>query len=222
MPLSHTIKMDGIASWSLQAFKTCPGARNRDGSPVEVCAGCYARNNMYRIKNVKRLREQNRQEWKKNDWVQVMTSRLSGMEYFRWFDSGDIYCKALAEKILAVMKATPWCRHWLPTRSYKFEKIERVLREMEELPNVAVRRSGDYVNRIQPGCGSVVITSANEAPADVFLCRANPKCGDCRACWDKSIPVIAYSAKGSLKNAAPQQINVRYPNGAGPTREKAA
>ena len=37
--------------------------------------------------------------------------------------AGDLYSLALAEKVLEVMRRTPWCNHWLPTRMHKFEKF---------------------------------------------------------------------------------------------------
>jgi hypothetical protein len=81
--------------------------------------------------SVKAPREHNREDWKHSDWVDVMVAELDNDRYFRWFDSGDLYSLALAEKVLEVMRRTPWCNHWLPTRMHKFEKFRPVLAEME-------------------------------------------------------------------------------------------
>jgi hypothetical protein len=74
-----------------------------------------------------------------------MVAELDNDRYFRWFDSGDVYSLKLAEKILAVMQATPWVKHWLPTRMHKFIKFHAVFAAMESLPNVVVRYSSDSV-----------------------------------------------------------------------------
>ena len=120
--ISKTSKLDGIQSWSLEAGTTCPGSIG-----AQACEGCYAKGGNYRFKNVKAPREFNRKDWKRDGWVNDMVGALKGKPYFRWFDSGDVYCKGLAEKIEQVIKLTPWTIHWLPTRSYKFDKIRTVL-----------------------------------------------------------------------------------------------
>jgi hypothetical protein len=120
--LSKASKMPG-RSWSLQALDTCPASRKPDGSLVDACSGCYATKGNYRFKNVKAPREHNREDWKRSEWVDDMVSELDNDRYFRWFDSGDVYDVRLAYKILEVMKRTPWCNHWLPTRMHKFAKV---------------------------------------------------------------------------------------------------
>ena len=90
-------------SWSLQALDTCPASRDKNGELVPACAGCYAVGGNYRFKNVKSVREENRKEWKRDDWAQDMIEEMNlNDRFFRWFDSGDIYSIRLAEKILEV------------------------------------------------------------------------------------------------------------------------
>jgi hypothetical protein len=132
-----------------------------------------------------------------------MVKELDSDRYFRWFDSGDLYSLALAEKVLEVMQRTPWVRHWLPTRMHKFPKFRMVLDQMRTLDNVAVRFSADSVNgEFIPGLhGSVIGPSADtfQERAGASLCRAyehGGKCSGCRACWDKSIELICYPAHG--------------------------
>jgi hypothetical protein len=130
-----------------------------------------------------------------------MVQALDSDRYFRWFDSGDIYSLGLAEKILEVMKRTPWCKHWLPTRMHKFPKFALVLREMAALPNVSVRFSsdsvtGDYKKGLH---GSVITPTPDQIPAGATLCEAyahGGKCNGCRACYDKTVKTIAYPAHG--------------------------
>lgn len=198
--LSKTSKLDGIKSWSLQARTTCP-ASVENGELVPACQGCYATQGNYRFANVKGPREANQLDWQRIDWTDDMAKALDDSRYFRWFDSGDMYSLALAEKILEVMQRTPWCNHWLPTRMHKFPKFRAVLEAMQALPNVMVRPSSDSVTGeyLKGTHGSVIVPTAEAVPAGAQLCHAydnGGKCSGCRACWDKSVPVVAYPAHG--------------------------
>jgi len=201
MKISVTSKLDGIRSWSLQALETCPGSIAAPGELVDACKGCYATTGNYRFENVKAPRRHNKEDWQRLAWCDDMVAELNKDRFFRWFDSGDMYTLALAEKILEVMKRTPWVSHWLPTRMYKFPKFRQVLAEMQALPNVSVRFSsdsitGDYKKKLH---GSVIIPTAADIKPGMTLCRAyenEGKCSGCRACYDKKVKVIAYPAHG--------------------------
>lgn len=202
--LSKTSKLDGILSWSLQARDTCP-ASVENGELVDACKGCYAVGGNYRFPNVKAPREFNRLDWQRLEWIDDMVKSLDSSRYFRWFDSGDMYALGLAEKILEVMKRTPWVKHWLPTRMHKFPKYRLVLESMKSLDNVSVRFSSDSVTGqyIDGLHGSVIIPTPNDVKTNMTLCQAyanNGKCNGCRACYDKSIPLIAYPAHGKAMN----------------------
>lgn len=199
--LSKTSKLDGIMSWSLQALETCPGSKNKDGSLVDACSGCYATTGNYRFKNVKAPREFNKKDWKREAWVSEMVQALDSSRYFRWFDSGDVYDIQLAEKILQVMALTPWVKHWIPTRMEKFPKYKAVFQAMRAMDNVAVRFSSDSVTGeyVQGLHGSVIIPDSSKVEEGMTLCKAyenEGKCNGCRACYDKAVPVIAYPAHG--------------------------
>jgi hypothetical protein len=199
--LSVTSKLDGIRSWSLNALDTCPGSIAAPGELVDACKGCYATTGNYRFKNVRAPRDYNKKDWQRLNWVDDMVTALDSDRYFRWFDSGDMYTLALAEKILEVMHRTPWVKHWLPTRMHKFPKFRDVLTRMQSLPNVAVRVSsdsvtGDYIKGLH---GSVIIPDASKVKRGMTLCQAydnEGKCNGCRACYDKKVKVIAYPAHG--------------------------
>jgi hypothetical protein len=155
------------------------------------------------MNSVKAPREFNRADWQRIEWVDDMVAELEKDRYFRWLDSGDLYSLALAEKVLEVMTRTPWCRHWLPTRMHKFPKFLQVLRAMQALDNVSVRFSADSITgEYIPGLhGSVIGPSADtfQDHPGASLCRAyehDGKCSGCRACWDKTIPLICYPAHG--------------------------
>jgi hypothetical protein len=199
--ISKTSKLDGVRSWSLVARDTCPGSIGADGSLVAACAGCYAVGGNYRYPNVKLPRVENREDWKRPEWVADMVATLQNDRFFRWFDSGDMYAVGLAEKILEVMTRTPWVRHWLPTRMHKFSKFRPVLARMQALPNVMVRPSSDsVVGEYVPGLhGSTIVPAIDAVPDGVTLCHAATnagKCGACRACYSKDVAVIAYVAHG--------------------------
>lgn len=188
-------------SWSLEAISTCPAAKTKDGELVPACKGCYATTGNYNFPNVKAPRQHNREDWKKDTWVSAMVKELDNDRYFRWFDSGDMYDLRLAHKMLEVMQATPWVRHWLPTRMHKFAKFAAVIEQMQALPNVVVRLSGDGINGeiIEGAAVSTIIPHVEDATPAMTVCEAyerDGKCGDCRACWDKETPVIAYPAHG--------------------------
>jgi len=197
--LSKTSKLDGIMSWSLQALDTCPGSKDSLGELVPACQGCYATTGNYRFANVKKPREFNREDWKRDDWIDDMVKALDSSRYFRWFDSGDMYDVKLAYKILQVMEVTPHCKHWLPTRMHKFDKFKHAITRMQSLPNVVVRFSSDSVTgeRIE-GLNTSTIFS-DTLPVGATECQAyqhEGKCSGCRACYDKSVSVIAYKAHG--------------------------
>ena len=197
--LSKTSKLDGILSWSLQALDTCPGSKDSTGNLVPACQGCYATTGNYRFANVKKPREFNREDWKRDSWVSDMVQSLENSRYFRWFDSGDMYDLRLAERILMVMVRTPHVKHWLPTRMHKFSKFKSVINNMQGLPNVVVRFSSDSVTGgLIEGLNTSTIFS-DTLPDGAFECKAyqhEGKCNGCRACYDKTVQVIAYKAHG--------------------------
>lgn len=198
--LSKTSKLDGILSWSLQALDTCQGSINPVTKElVPACSGCYATTGNYRFANVKKPREFNKEDWKRDAWVNDMAQALENSRFFRWFDSGDMYDLRLAEKIYEVMKLTPWVKHWLPTRMYKFSKYDQVINAMMKLENVVVRLSSDSVTgEIINGLTTSTIFS-DTLPTGAFECKAyehGGRCNGCRACYSKDVQVVAYKAHG--------------------------
>ena len=199
--LSKTSKLDGILSWSLQALETCPASKNKDGSLVDACKGCYATTGFYQFAPAKNARAYNKEDFKRDTWVSEMAIGLDSSRYFRWFDSGDMFSLELANKILEVMKATPWCKHWLPTRMYKFKKFHSVIAKMQALDNVVVRFSSDSVQGAAiPGLTtSTIFSEETQLPDNATICRAyehDGKCNGCRACYNKDVPLIAYKSHG--------------------------
>lgn len=189
-------------SWSLQALDTCPASKDAQGELVPACKGCYAVGGNYRFPNVKAPREHNKEDWKRSDWVADMVEELDNDRYFRWFDSGDMYSLKLAHKIYEVCKATPWTKHWIPTRMHKFKKFEKILNKLNDLDNVVVRLSSDGINGeiIDHAKYSSTIIPFGTITSIKAICKApenDGKCGKCRLCWSKDVPIVAYIGHGS-------------------------
>lgn len=199
--LSKASKMP-CRSWSLEALITCPASLKADGTLVDACKGCYATTGNYRFPNVKAPRAHNKEDWKRDEWCLEMIAELDNDRYFRWFDSGDMYDIRLAKKMLEVMRATPHCNHWLPTRMHKFPKFARVINSMSMLENVTIRLSsdsvlGDILDTSLPT--STIIPTLDDVTDAMVVCESGTragKCGPCRACWDKDVKTIAYIAHG--------------------------
>ncbi len=185
-----------VGSWSLPAGTSCPGAKG-----AEVCEGCYAKKGMYRFPVVKNVREHNKQDYHRDNWVDDMVKEVSKYDYFRWFDSGDIETPELATKIRQVVSATQGVKHWIPTRSDKILKIKVVLdgiipphTSIGNFVGVAVRPSADNIglnNNERPGVNSYVIrdTDLFEAKRQgIFVCpvttdKTRTSCDTCTMCY---------------------------------------
>ena len=209
--LSKPSKMP-CKTWSLEAGSTCPGSIDPTTKlPLPVCAGCYAKDGFYNMPNSKLVRDLNRDDWKRDGWVDDMVLALAKQTYFRWFDSGDCYHPTLALKILQVIERTPHCKHWMPTKSYTIPKIRVVLERIKALPNASVRYSSPSITgEFTEEHGSTVVPYA-ETPTEATLCEAysrDGKCGACRACWDKDVKVIAYPAHGTRMMAKVRRLKI--------------
>ena len=199
--LSKTSKLDGILSWSLQALETCPASKNKDGTLVDACKGCYATTGNYNYPNVKLPRALIKEDLQRDAWVSDMLIALDSSRYFRFFDSGDMYSIDLAHKILELCTKATWVKFWIPTRMHKFKKFHSVLDKMQALPNVVVRFSSDSVQgQTIPGLTtSTIFSEESQLPDNATICRAyehDGKCNGCRACYNKDVPLIAYKSHG--------------------------
>lgn len=207
--LAKTSKMP-CKSWSLQALEACPGSVADGGGLVDACKGCYAVGGFYRMPGAVAARQHNREDWRRDDWVEEMVEAIGNDPYFRWFDSGDMYDLRLAYLILQVVILTPNTKHWIPTRMYKFPKFHSVITNLNARPNCVVRFSSDSV------VGDLVEGPAVPGPFESTIwpredmgfgytaawvkCKAytrGGKCGDCRACWSRDVELVVYPAHGA-------------------------
>jgi hypothetical protein len=108
--------------------------------------------------------------------------------FFRWHDSGDLQSLDHLKKIFEVCKLTPGIQHWLPTRE---ASIISCIQADEVPKNLIIRLSAHKVDgkaaTFWPWT-STVVTSEKTCPA----AEQDNKCKDCRACWDRNIPNVAY------------------------------
>jgi hypothetical protein len=206
--LGQTTKMPG-RSWGLPAGSTCPGSRDAEGRVVPVCHACYAKVGNYTYPVPRAAREFNRTDWRRDDWVEEMIQEVSMESYFRWFDSGDLYHVELGRKILAIVRATPHVKHWIPTRSHTVPRLRAVLEQIRAEPNAVVRYSSPNVDGTYDAeHGSTVIPFV-DWPTRASVCpssRQEGRCGACRACWDKNVPVIAYVGHGLVMSHMKKRI----------------
>lgn len=200
--LSQTSKMP-CKSLSLPIEETCKGRYDTNGSIKEICESCYAGKGAYNWPNSVNLKTHNLAETKKHDFVPDMINLLYKMDYFRWFDSGDVENEIMLEKLYQVCLETPHTKHWVPTKSR--DLFDQYLWEtLEALPNVKVRFSSPSKNGKYDNIhGSTAISDKSQLDGNLFLCKAksvgfkkngkpNPKkCHNCRACWHNTRP-IAY------------------------------
>lgn len=220
-------------TWSLPAFNTCPGAVNNytaysgylkdyqkfrksmhKKDQVQVCKGCYAQYGNYTFPGPIKFRKKNLIDWKRKDFVKRMIAAIKDQKYFRFFDSGDIYCVELAEKIEQIVKGCPNTKFWIPTRSDKIPAIKIVVMRIHELPNAVVRLSADNINcELRPIMlnSSVVISKPMKSKPNFLVCQSSNnegKCGDCRGCWSKNIKTIAYPAHGIAMKSVIRKMKV--------------
>jgi hypothetical protein len=117
----------------------CPGR-------TPTCSeSCYARRGRFVFPQVQERLRANFAASKRADFAPRLASELyrKGVLALRWLVSGDVYSPAFARKMTAVVQATPFCRHWVYTRSWRLPGIAAVLRELALVENVAVWYSAD-------------------------------------------------------------------------------
>jgi hypothetical protein len=164
------------------------------------CGVCYTYGHNWRYENVQRGMEARYQALDHPLWVPAMATliRKQSPLYFRWHSSGDIQSLEHLRRICEVCALTPATRHWLPTQERKI--VARYLTQYGTFPsNLCVRISAVVINSIPAtyaGCTERQASMISESPvAGAWNCPAPQQgnaCGDCRACWDRSVPLVAY------------------------------
>ena len=184
--LSAPSKMPGPA-FNLPAADCITGAKLVK-VPGSVCAGCYALKGRYRFNNVQSALRRRAASLMHPDWIDAMVALISGHEYFRWHDSGDIQSVEHLKRIFEVCKRTPDTKHWMPTREARFLR----LMDPDIIPsNLIIRMSSHMIDQgpvtFWPWT-STVSSSSKTCPAQ----DQGNKCRDCRACWDRKVANVTY------------------------------
>mgnify|MGYP003151338421 FL=1 len=183
--LSAPSKMPGPA-FNLPAAACITGAKLVK-IPGSVCHGCYALKGRYRFRNVKEALARRLAGLTHPEWIPAMVVLIDNTPWFRWHDSGDLQSVQHLINIFEVCKLTPSTMHWLPTREAKFLPLST-----DSIPkNLIIRLSGHKIDK--PAAGfwpwtSTVVTDGKSCPAK----EQGNECKDCRACWTRDVPNIAY------------------------------
>lgn len=164
-----------------------------------VCENCYARGGRYPMKNVQNALHRRMNSLADPFWVDNMVYLIKNakQKFFRWHDSGDLQGEWHLNKIVEVARQCPSVKFWLPTK--EFRMVSDWQKANGAFPdNLTVRMSAPMKeHRVHPkfGPSSMVVKDPSKNPNTFTLCKAyerQGKCGNCRACWNKSVPVVAY------------------------------
>jgi hypothetical protein len=202
--LSNTSKMPGL-SWGISA-KLCKTGAKLAKMEGTVCADCYAMKGSYSMYPAVAAAHGKRLEGYNADrgaWVAAMVRLIDGQECFRWFDSGDLQSPDMLRDILEIVRATPATKHWIATREVMFVKTVMAELYPAGLPaNVVIRVSDSKpdaklsIDRAGITGNVSQVYSKHAAPqAGAHVCPAPTQggaCGDCRACWSKSVVSVTY------------------------------
>ena len=218
--LSKPSKMNKATSFSISAEGCITGAKLAR-IPGTVCFDCYALKGAYLWSPVKKAMKYREDKLNSPQFVSEIVAEInkSRKEYHRWFDSGDVRTVAHCLKIIAVCKATPHKRHWIPTKE---RSIWQDALKMESLPdNAVVRYSAHNVDTAPPSKwaqSSAVVTDVNKAVGKLCEAYRTKKsgemvshaeykaakqsktlgklklgfCGDCTACWSRDVKTVSY------------------------------
>jgi hypothetical protein len=198
--LGEPSKMPG-SSYGIPA-QACKTGSKLAGVEGSVCSKCYALRGNYQFSSTRASQQKRLAGIEDERWVDALIVLLvakyrSGRlpPYHRWHDSGDIQSREHLAKICAVARATPWLRHWLPTKEGTM--LRDFVRDGGSIPaNLTIRLSGTMVDGPAPKAWALTSTVYSHAGQPVgHPCPARTQgneCGACRACWDAGIENIAY------------------------------
>jgi hypothetical protein len=198
--LSKTSKMPG-KSWSTPSSECQTGAllsKIKDS----VCSKCYAKRGSYMYPAVKTLRQNNYDHYIANpsNFFEEMKTIIqaeylkTGVAYFRWFDSGDLYSMEMLIDIIRIAYALPHMVFWLPTK--ELTKLSTVIKDLASrditIPdNLAIRLSvfmidADYFtldSHMKDVLQTRVISKDTTPLESEIVCYGD--CISCNyACWD--------------------------------------
>jgi len=173
--------------------------------PGSVCASCYARRfelfrpSVYagRKARLEALQKALETSEGRKQWVEAMVTLITKrqIKWFRWHDSGDLVNGYHLAMIREVASECPGTQFWLPTREKAL--VNEFVRAGNHIPeNLTIRVSAAMVDDVPPSVPEGIQTSAVHTAFPIGVeCKApdnGGKCGDCRMCWDKTVPTVSY------------------------------
>ena len=186
--LTYTTKMPG-PSYNTPASRCLTGAKLRNVKN-SVCSSCYAlKGNYKRFPKVEEALERRFQSLGHGSWIEAMATLIKKHKYFRWHDAGDIQSVKHLENIFEVCRLTPDTRHWMPTREAKFLN----LMDPNIVPsNLIIRMSSHMIDQkpVKFWPWTSTVTSGHDASCPAP--KQGNKCGNCRACWNRSVSTVSY------------------------------
>jgi len=196
--LSNPAKMPSYA-WGIptEYCKTGSKLAKIDGT---ICNKCYADKGCYVFPMVRAMYEKRYQAIFLPEWVDYMAEMLTlkyknltkSRRYHRWFDSGDVQSYEHLMKIFEVCELTPHIKYWLATREYQ---IIDMIKEEDVPKNLCLRVSATKVDGALPKFWKWTSGVHKDKRHKGKECRAyttNNNCGDCRACWSRSVKQVSY------------------------------
>ena len=186
--MTRTKKMPGL-SYSLPAWACQTGAKLRK-VPGTPCHGCYAlKGNYIRYPAIKKAQYYRLDSLGHDSWTTAMVAQIKRQKFFRWHDAGDIQSAKHLTNIFEVCSKTPATSHWLPTREAKFLN----LMDPDIVPsNLIIRMSSHMIDQkpVKFWPWTSTVTSGHDASCPAP--KQGNKCGDCRACWNRSVSSVSY------------------------------
>jgi hypothetical protein len=203
--LSKPSKMPGFA-YSIPAAECNVGSQMHKvkGS---TCEKCYALKGRYAFPMVQSALYRRLEALKDPRWVAAMVflinKRKGKHPFFRWHDSGDLQSVEHLELIAEVCRQTPNVKHWIPTREYvKGFRDTPILQDWLAgggvIPSNLTVRLSALMNDTSPPkaiAERLGVQTSNVSSSGAFTCPASNQgneCGDCRACWDRSVKNVTY------------------------------
>ena len=196
--LSNPAKMPSYA-WGIPIEYCVTGSKLAEIKGT-ICNKCYAGKGCYVFPVVKAMYEKRYQAIALPEWVDYMAELLTqkyknldkSRRFHRWFDSGDVQSYSHLMKIFEVCELTPHIKYWLATREYQIiDKIKE-----EDVPkNLCLRVSATKVDGALPKFWKWTSGVHKDKRHKGKECRAyttNNNCGDCRACWSRSVKQVSY------------------------------
>jgi hypothetical protein len=186
-----------------------------------ICSVCYALKGRYNFSNVQDAQETRYQSLDHSDWSKNMSLLIDKKEksgYFRWHDAGDLQGEWHLDKLARVAIKLPHIKFWLPTREYKI--VGDWMKTHSVPDNLTIRLSAMLLDGKPPveTATRLGLTMSGASDTD-WNCPASltdknshvwddlekealnkdeikdlgfGKCGDCRACWDQTVPLVNY------------------------------